>query len=82
MNTDRMSAEIGRRAAAEVRNRARTEDTSYSAQLELIDIPSSTFWRWDHGYGAPGADGLRRMYLRGYDVIYILTGKRSGEKEA
>ena len=70
-------SEIGLRAADELLRIVGEEDISMTAAYKELNIPSSCFWRWQHGTNAPSADTLASMYLAGYDVIYILTGKRS-----
>lgn len=73
MNTDK---EIGRRAAAAIRDRAHERNSTYTVQRQQLGLEQSVFHRWEHGQGAPGAKFLQAMALDGYDVHYILTGER------
>ena len=69
-------SQIGKRAAAEIRQRAHEEDTFYAAQMARLDVTREQLSCWERGDGAPAAGTLQRMALLGYDVIYILTGER------
>ena len=71
-----VNREIGQRAAAEIRQRAADEDTSYREQEKRLGFESGRINNWEYG-AAPSAIALAAMYRAGYDVIYILTGERS-----
>lgn len=70
-------SKIGRRAAEELLRIFREEDITMTAAYDEISVPSSCFWRWQHGTAAPRAQTLANMHRAGYDVLYILTGERS-----
>ena len=70
-------SDIGKRAAAAVREKAKEYEVSYSFELECLGITREHLYRWErHGY-SPSAGILRRMLLAGYDIHYILTGKEN-----
>ena len=50
-----------------------------SDQLRDMGLGKNLFYGWSEGVCAPSARVLRAMALAGYDVMYILTGKRSKE---
>lgn len=45
-------------------------------ELERLQIPQSNFARWKAGNRDPKVYYLTQMALAGYDVYWILTGKR------
>lgn len=73
--------EIGKRAAEEIRRRASREDTYYVDQYAALGLAQSTLASWECRGCAPRAVHLARMAEAGYDVIYILTGKRTKKEE-
>lgn len=46
-------------------------------QLEQMDLGKNLFNYWGNGGGAPSAMVLQKMEKAGYDVMYILTGRKS-----
>lgn len=54
-------------------------DKLISVQLREMGLGHNLFNNWNNGECAPSAYVLRTMALAGYDVMYILTGKRSKE---
>ena len=46
-------------------------------QLEQMDLGKNLFNYWGNGGGAPSAMVLQKMEKAGYDVMYIITGKKS-----
>lgn len=68
--------EIGQRAAAEAL-RIYKSPADVSSRLH---IGRTTLYDWKRGK-APGALHLEKLHYAGADVIYILTGKRSGSRK-
>ena len=68
--------EIGKRAAAEIRQQAYDNDTDISFELVCINTCRQDMYSWEKGKTMPSALKLRNMALAGYDVHYILTGGR------
>lgn len=53
-------------------------------QLELADacdVARKTLSVWEKGEQTPNAAVLARMSTAGVDVLYVVTGQRSGESE-
>ena len=46
-------------------------------QLEQMDLGKNLFNYWGNGGGDPSAMVLQKMEKAGYDVMYILTGRKS-----
>ena len=71
------SESIGRRAAEAIAETAyRVEGISIAAEMENIGVCRQQFYGYEKG-AAPDAVILARMAEAGYDVMYILTGRRS-----
>lgn len=68
-------ADIGRRAAEQIAQRAWAESTSIEAQVLCVGAFRQQFYQWTQGRCAPNAVILAKMADAGYDVIYILTGR-------
>ena len=54
-------------------------------QLDLADlcaVSRRTLSSWENGEAAPNAPALAVMAGQGIDVLYVVTGQRSGESEA
>lgn len=51
-------------------------NSSISAEMRRIDMTQCTYYKWKSYGGCPGAFPLSMMAENGYDVMYILTGKR------
>lgn len=74
---------IGRRAALEIACRISSADQmSVSAYFRQLGIDRKMFYRWWREEGSPSAKNLQLLALNGYDVHYILTGKRKATPEA
>lgn len=54
-------------------------DKPLNKQLRELGLGKNLLYGWSDGVCAPSAFALRAMALAGYDVMYILTGKRSKE---
>ena len=52
-------------------------DAGIQEQLEQMDLGKNLFNYWGNGGGAPSAMVLQKMEKAGYDVMYILTGRKS-----
>ena len=48
-------------------------------ECKALGLSKNMYYNWRDGVCAPSARALRHMALRGYDVLYILTGKQSVE---
>ena len=53
-------------------------DEPVRKQLRNMGLSGNLFYHWGAGECDPSSKALRAMALAGYDVMYILTGKRSG----
>ena len=73
--TDAENSAIGIRAAKLVDLRG----VSPKQECKALGLSKNMYYNWRDGICAPSARALRNMALRGYDVIYILTGKQSVE---
>ena len=73
--TDR---QIGPRAAKEIRRMCKETGVSITEEMQRLGACRLNLYAYEHGKQDPCADTLRDMWLCGYDVIYILTGERSG----
>lgn len=52
-------------------------DAGIQEQLEQMGLGKNLFNYWGNGGGAPSAMVLQKMEKAGYDVMYILTGRKS-----
>lgn len=52
-------------------------DAGIQEQLEQMGLGKNLFNYWGNGGGAPSAMVLQEMEKAGYDVMYILTGRKS-----
>lgn len=66
----------GARAAQLVREAAGTAHGALMAQLRKLGITKNTFFAWESGETIPSLYTLQAMALHGYDVLYILIGRR------
>lgn len=66
----------GARAAQLVREAAGTAHGALMAQLRKLGIKKNTFFAWESGETTPSLYTLQAMALHGYDVLYILIGRR------
>lgn len=65
---------IGKRAAEEV---FRHSTSSIEREMKALGSSASNFYIWDDGICVPSASAFQAMCRRGYDITYILIGKRS-----
>lgn len=72
---DAEAAAIGVRAAELMDRRG----VSPKRECVALGLSKNMYYNWRDGVCAPSARALRHMALRGYDVLYILTGKQSVE---
>ena len=68
---------ICERAVAAVDERIKENDSCIKAEMANIKMGYQAYFNWRRYTAAPGAFALSRMYAQGYDVIWILTGKRT-----
>lgn len=71
-----ISTDIGRRAAAEIGQRAYMKNVSVSSEAERLGVFRQQLYYWQHGR-APSAVTLAAMAEEGYDILYILTGQKT-----
>ena len=64
---------IGARAAEEILKR----DGPIHVIMRQLGLERKSFHTWQTGLAVPSTYALLAMYHQGYDVIYILTGKRT-----
>lgn len=69
---------IGFRAAECVRERFGRKTGQFSAASE---IDRRTVYAWELGTSVPSARALQAMCELGFDVVYILTGRRSEDEQ-
>lgn len=69
---DAQAAAIGNRAAELMDRRG----VSPKKECIALGLSKNMYYSWRDGICAPSAKALRAMALRGYDVMYILTGNR------
>lgn len=74
---------VALRAVQLIERRAKSQGAPVPALLRRIGLCRELFWQWKH----QNKDGISSRYLEqmaldGYDVVYILTGRRQGEKSA
>lgn len=67
---------IGKRTARAIREKCWEQNCTYTEEMERLRIESTSLMRYERGQTTSGAGLLQRMCLAGYDVVYILTGKR------
>ena len=74
---------IAMRAVQQIRRRAKAQNSPVPALLRRIGVSRELFWRWKQNKNDISACYLQQMALDGYDVVYILTGKRQeGDRNA
>jgi len=73
-----VNVNIGHRAAQSIIRRAAENHTTLGAQMARLQISRQQYYQWTKRANAvaPSALVLARMADEGYDVLYILTGKR------
>ena len=72
-----MADTVALRAVQLIERRAKAQDAPVPALLRRIGLCRELFWQWKH----QNKDGISSRYLEqmaldGYDVVYILTGKK------
>lgn len=69
--------EICERAVSAVDERIKKNNSCIKAEMANIKMDYQTYFNWKRYAAAPGAFALSTMAANGYDVMYILTGKRT-----
>jgi hypothetical protein len=69
--------EICERTVEEVERMAKENNSSAAAELRRLKMGHSAYSNWKSWNACPGAFALSKMAANGYDVMYILTGRRS-----
>ena len=69
--------EICERAVSAVDEMIEKNKSCIKAEMANIKMGYQCYFNWKRYTAAPGAFALSRMYSQGYDVIWILTGKRT-----
>lgn len=69
--------EICNRVVKEVEAMATRNRTSIAREMARLRINPVSYYNWRRCTAAPGAFPLSVMAENGYDVLYILTGRRS-----
>jgi hypothetical protein len=79
MSRIRPDFRIGWRAAEEVCSHIEQHGPKYGIRNEmaLLGANAKCFYAWEKGITNPSASMLQRMHHNGYDIMYIITGKRS-----
>ena len=67
---------IAMRAIQQIDRRARAQNSPVPELIRRIGVYRELFWRWKKNKGDISAHYLQQMALDGYDVVYILTGKK------
>lgn len=68
---------ICERAVAAVDERIKENNSCIKAEMANIKMGYQCYHNWKRYTAAPGAFVLSKMAANGYDVLYILTGKRT-----
>ena len=69
--------EICERAVEEIDRKTKENNSSIAAELRRLTMKHSAYGNWKSWNSCPGAFALSKMAANGYDVMYILTGKRT-----
>lgn len=77
MGLHKADISIGQRAAAEILDRAL--DKPVRSMMKAIGIRRQCWYEWNEGV-CPDTFALQKLALAGYDVQYILTGKRTAKE--
>jgi hypothetical protein len=74
----------GKRAAELVRQAYQMDNggMTFNDWLEDQGLRYANYYLWWQGYTAPSVEVLARMAELGYDVMYVLTGKRRAASDA
>ena len=68
---------ICERAVEEVDRKVKENGSCVAAELRRLTLKHSAYGNWKSWQACPGAFTLSKMIENGYDVMYILTGKRT-----
>ncbi|NCT81339.1 helix-turn-helix transcriptional regulator [Pseudomonas stutzeri] len=77
MEDDEAKKAIGRRISSE----AARLDLSGTAAAVRAGCSRRTWLHYESGATTPDAAMLRRLDALGFDVLYLVTGRRGGEKQ-
>lgn len=77
MGLHKADISIGQRAAAEILDRAM--DKPVRSMMKAIGIRWQCWYEWNEGV-CPATFALQKLALAGFDVQYILTGKRTAKE--
>lgn len=69
--------EICERTVEEVERKAKENNSSVAAELRRLTMGRNAYSNWKSWNACPGSFALSKMAANGYDVMYILTGRRS-----
>ena len=67
---------IGKRATQGIKDNSKQKGRSIALECALLGINETSLREWKKGECNPSAYFLQQMALAGYDVMWILTGKR------
>lgn len=73
----RSDPNIGRRAANVLLEREAQTGITTRQQLERMGLDRKMLYRWGTRENVPSGDALACLANAGYDVVYILTGRRA-----
>ena len=76
MSAHKGDIQIGERAAMELLEIEARSGVRTSEQIKALGLDRKVLYEWQHG-ATPSGAALQRMALAGYDVMYILTGRRT-----
>ena len=68
--------DVGRRAAQLLLEKEAKAGMTTEAQLERMGLDRKTLYSWSAGH-TPSGRALQVLALAGYDVVYILTGRKT-----
>ena len=68
---------ICERAVEEMDRKVRENKSRVAVELRRLGLTHGAYDNWRAWRACPGAFTLSRMATYGYDVMYILTGKRT-----
>jgi hypothetical protein len=68
---------IAQRAHDEIVAKCLKENRCFGDEVRKIGCNRGAFTKWGNGEGTPNATFLAEMVRLGYDIIYILTGRRT-----
>lgn len=68
--------ELAVRASEEIERMADSNKCSVRNEIERLGLDRKSYYYWKSVAVAPSTFALQRMFFHGYDVIYILSGRR------